>query len=131
MTAPMIEGSSTDAPIWKLIDRHATLARLAQDESLFGELVVFFLDDHGEIIASLTDAISRADASAVERTAHSLKGMAANLGAVAVAQAAGELEAMGRNRDLSEGVLKEQALQAELNRLVSALQDYRASRESA
>jgi len=122
---PTTDGDATGDSIWDLIDRDATLARLAQDESLLRELADFFLDDQQPLVDTLTAALERADPAAVEGAAHSLKGMAANLGATAAARAAGELEAMGRARDLSTAAGKQQALLAEIDRLVGALRSYR------
>lgn len=121
----MTEGFPTGDSIWTMIDRNATLERLAQDESLFGELVDFFLADYGDLLAALSAAVSRADAASVEQTAHRLKGMAANLGAEGLAKAAGELESMGRGGAVTKGAEAEQALRVELRQLVGALREYR------
>ena len=110
--------------IWQLIDRDATLARLANDEELLRELAGYFLEDHKPQIIALTNAIASGDAAAVERAAHSLKGMAANLGARDVTQAASELELMGRNRDLTKSADIQGGLKMAIDRLVSALRGY-------
>lgn len=127
MMSANTESSLPGDSLWKLIDRETTLARLAHDESLFGDLVAFFLEDNEPIRKAVGTAVGRADASALERAAHSMKGMAANLGATAVAQAAGELEAMGRSGNLKHVAAKEQALGTELDRLILALRGYQSA----
>jgi len=112
--------------VWELIDRSATLERLANDESLFRELVDFFLADHGPLVTALETAVVQRDAPALERAAHSLKGLAANLGAVAVADVAAELEGAGRQKTWPPVETALPRLQRELPRLVGALNRYRA-----
>jgi HPt (histidine-containing phosphotransfer) domain-containing protein len=52
-------------------------------------------------IETIAHAITLGDAAAVARTAHTLKGGAAAIGACAVADIAGELERLGERGDLT------------------------------
>lgn len=116
------------ASIWQFIDRDATLARLANDQALFDDLVTFFLEDHGPMMEKLGVAVTQRNAPAVERAAHSLKGLAANLGATEMSAIAATLETMGRENNLIEVGPAHDALKAELPRLVFALRAYQIER---
>jgi HPt (histidine-containing phosphotransfer) domain-containing protein len=80
----------------------AAIARLGGDLELYRELVRSFLDDSAGIVPRLEAGIACADAEAVHKAAHNLKGTAATCGALGVATAATELERSGLNRDLSQ-----------------------------
>lgn len=115
-----------EASIWQLIDREATLRRLGNDESLFLQLVDFFLEDHPPLMEHLESAIAEHDATKMERAAHSLKGLTSNLGATAVTQWAAGLETSGRQNDLSQATVLHQGLKTELTTLVQALKRHRS-----
>jgi HPt (histidine-containing phosphotransfer) domain-containing protein len=116
--------------IWQLIDRDATLRRLAGDESLFHELIDFFLDDHVPLFRELEAGTRDANAAVVERSGHGLKGLTANLGATTAAAAAGQVEECGRGNDLAQAAEFQETLRKELTRLVEALTQYRAAAET-
>jgi signal transduction histidine kinase/CheY-like chemotaxis protein len=77
-----------------------TLEKLGGDERLFHEVVEIFLTDGPKHIESLRRAITDRNAVDIERTSHGLKGELGYLGISEVSQKAGELEGMGRRRDL-------------------------------
>ncbi|MCE9548544.1 MAG: Hpt domain-containing protein [Planctomycetia bacterium] len=119
--------SHATAPIWQLIDRDATLARLGGDEQLFNELVGFFLEDEPGLLRDLTEAVERQDFDAAERAGHSLKGLAANLGATAAARAGHEVEASAREKDSARLALAAKGAIPEFARVVEALKQFQAS----
>ncbi|MFQ5692329.1 MAG: Hpt domain-containing protein, partial [Nitrospinota bacterium] len=61
----------------------------------FGHIVGIFLDQGRERIEALRKAADRADAEALRRTAHTLKGSAGLIGAAAMASICRELQEMG------------------------------------
>jgi two-component system, sensor histidine kinase and response regulator len=79
----------------------AAIGRLGGDLELYRELVRSFLSDSAGLLPRLQAAIAASDADAVHKAAHSLKGVAATCGAVAVAEAAANLEASALDRNLS------------------------------
>jgi HPt (histidine-containing phosphotransfer) domain-containing protein len=79
----------------------AAIARLGGDLELYRELIQSFLDDSAGLLPRLEAAIAAAEAEAVHKAAHNLKGTAATCGAIAVAEVATELERSGLDRDLS------------------------------
>ncbi len=72
-----------------LVDRPAALARLEDDESLFREMAAFFLADSPPLLETIR---TQCNGSASARAAHSLKGLAANFGALPVVEVAETLE---------------------------------------
>lgn len=64
-----------------VIDRAAALRRLGGDEILLKELAQIFIDDVPELLRELESALDDCHSEAVERIAHSIKGLAANFGA--------------------------------------------------
>lgn len=80
----------------------AAVGRLGGDVELYKELVQCFLDDTSDLLPKLRGAVDQRDADGLHRAGHSLKGLAASCGAQGVAEAAGRLERMGREKKLGE-----------------------------
>lgn len=71
------------------------------DGSLLGALAEEYERDAREQLAAMRGALSGSDAATLERSAHTLKGASANLGADAVADACRALEARGRDGNVA------------------------------
>ena len=99
------------------------LERLGQaaGEDLLGELAPVFLADADPRVVSLRQAIARDDAAAVVRSAHTLSGASANLGATVFARLSATLAADSSVGDLTGGEVLLDALEDELDRVRSAL----------
>jgi CheY-like chemotaxis protein len=91
--------SKTDA---RVFDASAMLANIGGDVELFDQLIRLFLERHSVMMKEIESAIGEADAVALERAAHSLKGTAGNLCAPDVVLLASQLEASGRLGTLTE-----------------------------
>ena len=81
-------------------DLDAALERLGGDEEILSEMVRVYLDDAPVLLARMQEAIAKGDAHTLERSAHSLKGAAAAIGAERVRALASELEGIGREKQL-------------------------------
>jgi CheY-like chemotaxis protein len=68
---------------------------------LLAELIAIYLRDTPPRLAALYEAVARADAEAVGREAHGLKGSNGQIGAVQVARLCAELEEQARAADLT------------------------------
>lgn len=79
-------------------DLAAALERLGGDQALLQEIAGLFLEQHEDLLGRIRQAIAAADAAALERSAHVLKGAVANFGAERAAEAAFRLEKAGRER---------------------------------
>lgn len=87
-----------DLPSIDGLDANDGLARVAGNRKLFVKLLRQFSDQQGPVVADITSALSRGDTTLAERLAHTLKGVAGNIGAKAVQAAAGGLEKIIRER---------------------------------
>lgn len=112
---------STGSPSEPVVDYRTALARLGGNEQLFRELAMFFLDDAPVILNDLGEALGAGNTAGVERAAHSLRGLAANFGAPAAVQTAGELQDAARRGDLSQGQSLYDSLAHEIGRLADEL----------
>ncbi len=74
------------------LDAQDGLARVRQNQKLYRRLLRQFSEQQGPVISQVTDALSRGDVALAERLAHTLKGLAGNLGAKPVQSAAAVLE---------------------------------------
>jgi CheY-like chemotaxis protein len=74
--------------------------RLDGNDELMGELIQLFIDDAPKQMREIRDAQSKSDAARLENAAHSLKGSASTLGAVALTSSARKLEFLAREKHL-------------------------------
>ncbi|NJB67673.1 HPt (histidine-containing phosphotransfer) domain-containing protein [Desulfobaculum xiamenense] len=88
--------ASIDAP--PILEREATLRRLRGDREFLASLYEIFLEDMPRRARELREATRTRDFSGMSRSAHSLRGAAATVGALALRQHAENLE-----RSLREG----------------------------
>jgi len=104
-----------------------SVSRLGGDTVLFREIVELFLEDAPALLVQAHRSLASGDATTLERSAHSLKGLAANLDALTVVSAAQSIEHHAQQRDLSlagaclpELAKRLQALQAALTKFLAA-----------
>jgi len=74
------------------------------------------------LLAQIRDAIAQADASTLQRAAHTLKGSVGNFGADNIRESARRLEQMGREGDLTHALETCQRLEHQISQLIPALQ---------
>jgi len=111
--------AAVEAP--PVLDQAGVLERVNNNKAILGQATALFLQDSPRQMAALREALSQADAAALARSAHAIKGAAANLGAVAASQAALAVEALGRLGVLDDAAEALTALEGELVRLQTAL----------
>jgi signal transduction histidine kinase/CheY-like chemotaxis protein len=80
-------------------DRDAALALMGGDEAMLAEVAGLFLKDAPLRLASMADALARADAVALNRHAHALKGSSAYLAVDSITKAALSLETLGKRNE--------------------------------
>jgi two-component system sensor histidine kinase/response regulator len=91
-TVPEIDG----------LDIKDGLARVAGNRKLYVKLLGQFIEQQGPAVVQITSALTQGDAALAERLAHTLKGVAGNIGAKPVQVAAGALEKLIRDRAANE-----------------------------
>jgi signal transduction histidine kinase/CheY-like chemotaxis protein/HAMP domain-containing protein len=74
------------------LDTKAGLSRVAGNQVLYQKLLRQFIEQQASVAGQITEALDRKDTPLAERLAHTLKGVAGNIGAVQVQSAAGVLE---------------------------------------
>ena len=84
------------------IDVSAGLRYTGGNPARYRALLSKFAEGQGDAVNAIRQALSRGDAATAERTAHSLKGAAATLGAAAVSAAAGAAESVIRTGKKAE-----------------------------
>ena len=93
----------------------------AAGEDLTGQLAKLFLADARVRIAALREALTQDDGAAASRSAHMLSGASANLGAVELARLCAVFASDSAAGDLTLGQVQLNAVEAELDRVRSAL----------
>lgn len=84
------------------IDMEEALDIVDSDEELLKEIFDIFIDDYPDVIGKIKEAIQAGNADNLNSSAHALKGMLQNVGALTVTDIAFELETMGKQRDMSK-----------------------------
>jgi two-component system, sensor histidine kinase and response regulator len=93
----------------------------AAGEDLIGQLTTMFLSEADAWVVALREGLAGDDAAVVLRSAHSLSGASANLGATDLARLCATLATDGAAGDLTRGHALLGAVEAELGRVRSAL----------
>jgi two-component system sensor histidine kinase/response regulator len=110
-------GSSAGEPI----DIAAAASRVGGDLELMIELGHLFVADYPRRIQTMREALAQGDKRAVMSAAHTVKGAVANFGARAAVEAAERLEECMRTGNLNDASQSISVLEAELERVRSAL----------
>jgi CheY-like chemotaxis protein len=92
------------------------------ESDILEELAEMFLKDAPSQLETLKEATEKGDAQSVERIAHTIKGSCGNMGAVRMEALCSELENVGASGDLSRGPELLEHLEAEYERVHSALE---------
>jgi CheY-like chemotaxis protein/HPt (histidine-containing phosphotransfer) domain-containing protein len=95
------EAPALARPSHVIFDEMAALARVEGDREILRDIAALFIADWPQSRAALRQAVLSEDAAALTRIAHTLKGAAATLGAVAVSAAAQRLEEVGYSGNLA------------------------------
>ena len=93
-----------ELPVVAGLDTKDGLSRVAGNQKLYLKLLRQFAEQQGPAITQISDALAQGDPALAERLAHTLKGVAGNIGAKPVQTAASALEKLIRNHAKSEEV---------------------------
>jgi two-component system sensor histidine kinase/response regulator len=123
-TAPAPAASDEDFPVIDGLDLEDGLARVAGNRKLYQKLLRQFADQQGSSISLISDALAAKDEELAERLAHTLKGVAANLGAGSVRDEASGLEKLVREKAAAPEITASlEKLAAVLAPMLSSLND--------
>jgi two-component system, sensor histidine kinase and response regulator len=105
------------------LDTRDGLSRVAGNRKLYLKLLRQFMEQQGPVPGKISDALRHGDVALAERLAHTIKGVAGNIGARSVQGAAGALEKLIRDRARPEEVERSRReVAAVLERLLAGLQ---------
>lgn len=108
----------------KFLDVPELLDRVENDEELLAELFLLFQEDLPGSRVALQSAIQRADSPEIEKAAHRIKGMLANLSCKEAASLAAGMELAARARDFAEIHETMAALDSQIQAISCALQTF-------
>jgi len=104
-----------------IFDYHASLARMGNDEILLREMAVLLLEDGPHRMQEALASLKSHDARQTLHAAHTLKGLAANFGALRTVSAAARLEDLARREIWTEMKPAADTLQQALDELLREL----------
>jgi two-component system, sensor histidine kinase and response regulator len=104
-----------------VVNRHDLLARLGGDEQLIADVIRVFLEDCPRQLTELKAAVDADRSDRVRSVAHALKGMAGNLSAVRLFEAARALEQIGADGNTVAAKAAWEHVSSEAARAMAAL----------
>ena len=111
-----------DLPEIPGVDVADGLVAVGGDRKRFWQLLVRFFEEHGQSAYEIRDALDGGDRQEAERQAHSIKGVAALIGANTLHLAAADLEIVIRERDSAREELAMTAFRSALIPIVAAME---------
>ncbi len=111
-------------------NRPLMLDVLDGDEALADEIASEFLKETPQMLAALSDALAERDMEKLRRRAHTIKGIAGNVGGEALRSAAFDVEKTARLGDREKAVLLVVRLKDEFERLRKAMDNHLKTRTS-
>jgi HPt (histidine-containing phosphotransfer) domain-containing protein len=107
-------GEMAGSSVEKKLNLDIALSHVDGDMQLLAELAALFLQDFPRLMEEIRSSISTADASCLERAAHTLKGRLAFFGIQKAREEALELEMLGRTRALAHAAQFLAKIEAEM-----------------
>ena len=107
MGPPSVEGSGT-------FDEDALRHRLSGDDELLDDVIRMFVEDLPVRLAAIADAVTVRNPTGLRAAAHALKGVAGNVSANRLAEAASVLERIGEESrmDAADGAWRHLSVEA-------------------
>jgi two-component system sensor histidine kinase/response regulator len=105
------------------LDRTSLLIRVEGDHELLVEVINLFLGEAPQQLEAMRSALQQGDMGMLERSAHSMKGAAGNLSALATASAAWRLEQNAKKGDAESAKTSLAVLEGAIERLLPELAD--------
>ena len=103
-----------------VLDAEDAMARMG-DRRLYLMMLNEFASSQGDSVAAIRDALDKHDEACAERLAHSLKGIAASVGAIRLSESAMQVEQAIRSNEREAYARLVDMLEQELNRALSGI----------
>ncbi len=107
-----------------VFDKDMALEMFEGEEEFLKELVEIFINDVPEHMSEIEEAVNCRNSEALVKSAHKLKGAAANFGKNVTTGTAFKLETMGRENNLDGGEEVYGTLVKDIESLVNALKEF-------
>jgi CheY-like chemotaxis protein len=120
--APSAAAESASAA-QRTFDSAALLERLCGDVDLMTDVIAVFLEDCPARLAAIKDAVTRQHAVDLRSEAHGLKGIAANLSATGLFEAAQVLERIGAESRMNAAEAAWRQVSVEASHVIDVLRD--------
>ncbi|KAF0215133.1 MAG: hypothetical protein FD174_4234 [Geobacteraceae bacterium] len=120
----MCRDDTTSLPVSELLDTELALDNLGGDRKLWREIMVLFLKEAPAQIVRLREAIADREEERIESSAHKLKGMAAHVGAVKIADEAFRIQLAVRKGDREKPVTALQNIETMFEQLRQELSGF-------
>jgi signal transduction histidine kinase/DNA-binding response OmpR family regulator/HPt (histidine-containing phosphotransfer) domain-containing protein len=91
-------------------------------DEVLAEMIDCYLEDAPQLVSAIATAVAQGNAPQLRQAAHTLKSSSATLGAITLSHFCKELEVTARNGDTESGLNKLPQLQAEYEKVKTALQ---------
>jgi HPt (histidine-containing phosphotransfer) domain-containing protein len=117
-----------EVTVLEVFNQEELMERVDHDWDFLDETVQLLHSDGRRLMAEIKTAAASADAPAVSRSAHTLKGMLGNFCAPEAFNAARMVDAISTSGDFAAGPVAVAALELQLNRLIAALDEFLATR---
>jgi HPt (histidine-containing phosphotransfer) domain-containing protein len=105
------------------------LKHVGDNEILYRKLLKQFLDTNRESVNEIREALKIKDQTVAIRLAHTVKGVAATLGAGALAQVAGEMEKALKSEETEELSNLLEQLESHLNQVMQSIEKLQAAKK--
>ena len=107
-----------------VFDKDEVLKTFEYDEEFLKELVEIFINNAPEHMSEIKEAVNIGNSKALEKSAHKLKGAAANFGKNATTETAFKLETMGKKNNLDGAGEVYDTLVKDIESLMSTLKEF-------
>jgi len=122
--ANSFDTSAAKDPVSGVLDGAAALKGVDGDRELFEELAQLFTEESAKTLREIEEALSAQNAQRLAQLAHTLKGSASNLGALAVPETARKLEEQVQAKNWERAAALVRGLRSEIERLLPELASF-------
>jgi len=129
VSEPELTEGTSELPELPGIDTEAGLARVVGNQGLYLNLLKRFAEGQAHVLDEIKQALDSEDFALAQRVAHTTKGVSGNIGATALQQVAGQLEAVIKSREIEKVCDLLPDFSEELKRVVALLSSV-SNRES-
>ncbi|MCK4761557.1 MAG: response regulator [Candidatus Aminicenantes bacterium] len=98
----MVDRIIRDKDVEEIFDKEGLIERVMGDEAFAVEILEECFDELPQLVASLKEASANADAGEIKLYSHTIKGVAANVGAMALQKSAARIESAARTEDIEK-----------------------------